>query len=423
MYGAGPGRWSSPSAQLQNLKKNESNLPLSVVDAIRRGDRDELARYGNPLTLLGDVLRAALCASEGMELKSGDFSAMQSVILAWLSGEWWKIDVYKTHQQTGDTSLEPYRVIARKMLGKPADAEINTAERQMGKGGELAAGFGGSVGAWRRIMRHDPHTDEEIAAAILQWRDAHPATTKYWRDTALAIRVAMRSGEPILIAEPPQPPVIAAFADGNLTLTLPSGRAITYPEARFIPGKFEDGPPDVQFMDNARGQWQPTRGWFGIFVENIVQGIERDWLAAAIERLESRGIPVVHHNHDEVTVEVPIGWLPDQEFLEILLTPPAWMAGLMPLRLPARCILARIIWRRPNTRLNRARPSNPNSNPIRKAPSSRRSSLWSMPCSPTPAPTSARSMTRPRSSATTTKTISTISPTPRRRCSSSSACR
>ena len=65
---------------------------------------------------------------------------------------------YQTYQQTGDTTLEPYRVIARKMLHKPADAEINTAERQLGKGAELASGFGGSVGAWRRIVPHDPRT-------------------------------------------------------------------------------------------------------------------------------------------------------------------------------------------------------------------------------------------------------------------------
>ena len=68
-------------------------------------------------------------------------------------------------------------------------------------------------------------------------------------------------------------------------------------------------------MDNARGQWKPYRGWFGTFVENVVQGTARDLLAAAIDRLESRGITVVFHCHDEVTVEVPIGSLSDTDFL------------------------------------------------------------------------------------------------------------
>src|SRR4029077_13076739 len=119
MYGAGPGRWAGLGPQLQNLKKNESNLPLSVVDSIRAGDHTGIAQYGNLLALLGDVSRAALCASEGMEFKSGDFSAIESVVLALLAGEHWKLVAYQPYQRTGDTNLEAYRVIARKMLHKP----------------------------------------------------------------------------------------------------------------------------------------------------------------------------------------------------------------------------------------------------------------------------------------------------------------
>jgi hypothetical protein len=95
-----------------------------------------------------------------------------------------------------------------------------------------------------------------------------------------------------------------------------------------VPGKYEDGPPDVEFMDNARRQWKPYRGWFGTFVENVVQGTARDLLAAAIDRFESRGIPVVFHCHDEVTVEVPVGSLSDSDFLGILLQLPDWATGL-----------------------------------------------------------------------------------------------
>jgi hypothetical protein len=249
-------------------------------------------------------------------------------VLAWLAGERWKLLAYQRYQQTGDTTREPYRVIARKMLHKAADADISSTERQLGKAAELASGFGGGVGAWRRIMPHDRRSDEEIRAVIQQWRNAHPATRKFWNDLALAIRVAIRTGQPTLVAPAPQPPIVAAFAESNLTLTLPGGRAITYPEARLIPGRYDDVPSDVQFMDNARGQWKPYRGWFGTFVENVVQGTARDLLAAAIERFETRGIVVVFHCHDEVTVEVPVASLSDDEFLTILLQLPDWAAGL-----------------------------------------------------------------------------------------------
>ena len=73
MYGAATGRWSGLGPQLQNLKKNESGLPLSVVDSVRSGDRIDIARYGAPLALLGDISRATLCAAPGMELNERRF--------------------------------------------------------------------------------------------------------------------------------------------------------------------------------------------------------------------------------------------------------------------------------------------------------------------------------------------------------------
>jgi DNA polymerase len=155
IYGAGPGRWAGLGPQLQNLKKNEANLPLSVVEAVRAGDRNELAKYGNPLAHLGDTSRAALCAGAGNELMSGDFSAVESVMLAYLAGETWKLLAYQEFQRSGDTTLEPYRVIARKMLRKPADAEIDADGRQLGKAADLACGFARAVGAWRRIVPRD----------------------------------------------------------------------------------------------------------------------------------------------------------------------------------------------------------------------------------------------------------------------------
>ena len=387
MYGGAPGRWSGLGPQLQNLKKNESGLPLSVVDSIRVGDRAGIAKYGNPLSLLGDISRAAICASPGMELMSGDFSAVESVVLAWLSGECWKLAAYRTYQNTGDKRLEPYQVIARKMLHKADDAEISKAERQLGKAADLASGFGGSVGAWRRIVPHDPRADDEIKAIIQQWRNTHPTTTKFWKDLSRAIRVTIKTGQPILVAQSPQPRVVVSFVDGNLIMTLPSGRAITYPEARLVPGKFEDGPSDVEFYDNSRGQWRRTRAWFGTFVENCVQGCARDLLAAAIARFETRNIAVVFHCHDEVTVEVPVGSLPEQEFREILLS---CQRGRTASRSAERCMSDRTTLR------NRSNRPSPWSSQI--LTTSRSTRRW-IPTSRVLVTTLVQSTTRPWSSA------------------------
>jgi Toprim domain/CHC2 zinc finger len=328
MYGTGTGRWVGTGPQLQNLKRNESGLPLTVVDSIRAGMRSEIAQYGEPLALLGDLLRAALCAAPGMELKSADFSAIESIVLSWLAGEKWKLDAYLAFWATGDLTREPYRVVARKMLHLPDDAEITSEQRQLGKCAELACGFGGSVGAWRRIAGHDSRTDDEIKVIIEQWRAAHPATRKYWNKLSCALRIAIRTGGPILVAPEPAPPIVATFEDGTLRMRLPSGRSIAYPNARLVPGRYEDAAPDIEFHDNEKGQWKPVRGWHGIFAENVASGIARDLLAAAIDRFEQRGFSIVHHCHDEITAELPIGALTDAEFRAILLEAPPWAAGL-----------------------------------------------------------------------------------------------
>jgi DNA polymerase len=329
IYGAGPGRWSSPGPQLHNFKRNDLEYPAYLVDALIAGDYAELARWGNPLAVAAELSRAALCAKPGHILICADLGAIESRVLSWFAGEQWKLATFHEYDCTGDERLHVYRQTAGRMLRKDV-LGITKAERQLGKCGELACGFGGSVGAWRRIAHdEDVRSDAEVLTFIKQWRDAHPAIRAFWKELAQAARVAIRTGRPILVAAAPRPPIIIAFDGYALTITLPSGRVITYPGARLSPNtKFEDGDPDIEFFDNARGQWKPARAWFGTLTENAVQGCARDLLAAALLRFEARGLPVVFHCHDEVVIEVPEGSISEQEVLAILLEPPAWAVGL-----------------------------------------------------------------------------------------------
>jgi DNA polymerase len=323
LHGSATGRWSGRGPQLQNLKKNESGIPLTAIEAVRGGDRERLRRFGNPLTVFADIARAVVSAGASNILITGDLSAIEARIAPWIADERWKILLYTDYDATADKAREPYRVLAAKMLHKDP-ASITLEERNKGKGAELACQFGGSVGAWRRIATEDNRSDAEILTDIHAWRAAHPKTTAFWHALTRAIRIAIRTGQPFAAGK-----ILAEFNDGNLTLMLPSGRRITYPEARLVPNnKFEDGYPDVMFKDNAHGKWSDYRGWYGTFMENVVQGIARDLLAAALERFEARGIPIVLHVHDEVVAEVPAGSITEAEFLTILLEAPAWATGL-----------------------------------------------------------------------------------------------
>jgi DNA polymerase len=325
-HGGGPGRWVGLGPQLQNLDRNDAGVPLEAIDLVRAGDRPRLAQYGNPLTLIGSLARGALCAATGHEFLIFDYGSIESRVLAWLAGETWKLDAYREFDTTGDKRIEPYRIIASKMLNKDLDA-ITKVDRYTGKIGELSAGFGGSVGAWRRQIVDD-RSDFAIKEDIEKWRRAHPRVVKFWHDLARCIRIAIKTGQSIYVGTPPGPTITALFEAGNLYLMLPSGRAITYPEARLVPSKFEGYPADVMFKDNARKQWKETRAWHGTFTENVVQGTARDILVAAITRMEMRDLPIVLHVHDDLVVEVPTGAVAPEEFQQLALKPVPWADGL-----------------------------------------------------------------------------------------------
>ena len=200
-HGGGPGRWVGLGPQLQNLDRNDVGVPLEAIELVRAGDRAGLARYGNPLTLIGSLARGAICAAPGHEFLLFDYSSIESRVLAWLADETWKLDAYREFDRTGDKRIEPYRITASKMLGKELDA-ITKVDRQTGKIGDLSAGFGGSVGAWRRQIV-DERSDFAIKADIEKWRRAHPRIVKFWHDLARCIRIAIKTGQSVYVGTPP----------------------------------------------------------------------------------------------------------------------------------------------------------------------------------------------------------------------------
>jgi DNA polymerase len=327
-HGSATGRWSSPGPQLHGLNRNDAELPVNLVNAVLAGDRATLARNGDPLKVAANVFRASLCAAPGHVLLCADFGAIESRVLAWLAGEDWKLKGFREYDETHDERLHVYRQVAAQML-RTSIENIRQPERQMGKSGELACGFGGSIKAWRKITNDTNTPDAVLLGYIKKWRAAHPKIVKYWKLVGRAARAAIRSKKPQLVMPTPLPSIVAAYDGQALTLTLPSCRPINYPSARVVPSdKFEDGDPDVEFFDNARGQWTTTRAWGGKLVENIVQGTARDLLRDAIIRAEARGWKVVFHCHDELVIEAPEGSVSEQDMLALLLEAPTWAAGL-----------------------------------------------------------------------------------------------
>jgi DNA polymerase len=260
------GRWAGSGFQPQNLRRDGPSDEAAVIEAVLSGDLDRVAALGPVINLIASLSRSLIIAASSCDLISGDFSAIESRLTAWFAGEEWKLENYYKYDRTQIPELEPYCAVASRVLGRrvtPDDEE----GRQFGKLLDLGFGFGGGVGAFTKIAPDADFSAEQIDQFKRSYRAAHPATVRFWNRLFGMLKRTVRTGETLTLGK-----VGAEMRDSNLCMILPSGRAITYPEARVVPGKYSE---EIAFRDNAKG-WQETSEWAGTFVENAVQACARD---------------------------------------------------------------------------------------------------------------------------------------------------
>jgi DNA polymerase len=326
-HGAATGRWAGEGFQPQNLKRPVVEDLDAAIAAVATGDYQHVkALYPRPLAVVGDCSRSMICAAPGHVLIGADFSSIESRVLAWVAGEDWKLDSYRRFDATRDPRDEPYCETACKIFGKPSGSYTKSSpERGVGKTCDLAFGYAGGLGAWRKFQP-DKFTDAEVETFKTEWRAAHPKIKRFWRDIDRATVLAVRERGQIVRCGRVDMKYIGAF----LQLRLPSGRKLSYPQPRII----EDDRHEhrVVFTDNAAGQFTDCRhghgAYGGTWTENIVSGIARDLLADAMLRIEAAGYEIVLHVHDELVAEVPISFGSTEEFTRLMTRKPAWALEL-----------------------------------------------------------------------------------------------
>jgi hypothetical protein len=320
-HGAGTGRWTGSGPQPQNFKRDGDGIEAKRV-AISTGDLGHVQTlYPQPLEVVGDIARAMICAAPGHRFLIGDFSGIESRVLAWVSGQQSKLDQWSKFDQTGDPKDEPYFMIGRG-CGQPEDSA-----RAIGKVSDLAFGYMGGPGAWDRLAPDDDASSQDDKKRYQNaWRRLHPQTVKFWGGiNRAAIQAVRNKGVTFTYRR------LTFVYDGEfLRITLPSGRALSYPSPRMSVDKF--GNSIVIFKDSAGGKWVDCRfgqgAYGGLWAENIVQAISRDLLAAAMQRLEAAGYQIVLHVHDEIVAEAPIEFGNLEEFTRHITALPDWAEGL-----------------------------------------------------------------------------------------------
>lgn len=307
--------------QVQNLPQNhipDLEVARSLVKQGRFEDVELL--YDSTPNVLSELIRTAFIPKPGCRFVVADFSAIEARVLAWLSGEQWRLNVFASHGKI-------YEASASAMFHVPIEEVTKGSPlRQKGKISELALGYGGSVGALTSMGALDMGlAEEELAPLVSAWRSANPHITQFWWDVDAAAVKAVTEKKKTRAGR-----IVFEYKSGILFVELPSGRKLSYVKPRMALNRFgRNGLTYEGIAENKK--WSRIETYGPKLVENIVQGTARDLLAEAMLRVEEMGYPIVMHCHDEIIAEVPEGTGSVEEMCAVMAVQPKWADGL-PLR-------------------------------------------------------------------------------------------
>lgn len=325
-YGSRTGRWAGRGVQVQNLPRNY----LTAIDVARGLFKDGYYEglgliYGSNLSdIASQLIRTSFIPKKGKMFAVADYSAIEARVIAWLSGEQWRLNVFKTTGKIYEESASQlFNVPFEKICDKNAPEHKLRAQ---GKVAELALGY---QGAEKAIEKFDPgHAIplKDRPEIVKQWRKKSPSIVKLWRDCENAALLAIENpGKKTKVKS-----LIFEFSNNALTITLPSKRKLFYPDAKIGTNQFGRKSFDYKGIIQQTRKLGRVYMYGGKIVENVIQAIARDCLAEALLRLDRAGYEIDFHVHDEVIVEVDKQNAKKEleRIIEIMCQQPEWAEGL-----------------------------------------------------------------------------------------------
>ena len=335
-YGANrTGRWAGRLVQVQNLPQNKINNLEKVREKIRNDIIKDfpsrkkefnknlnlnLYKDENLSSLLSQLIRTTFIPKKNHRFIIADFSAIEARIIAYLSDEKWRIDVFNTHGKI-------YEASASKMFKVDINEITKESElRQKGKIAELALGYQGGVGALVSMGAYNMNLCEsELIEIVKAFRSSNPNIVKLWNNAQKAFIEAVKNKSVVHIDKN-----ISFIYEGNiLFIKLPSGRRLSYIRPKIDYNNiFNKYIITYEGIDPTTKKSKRLTTYGGKLVENIVQAIARDVLGEAMMNLRNKGFNIVMHVHDEIVLEVENGVSSVEEVCEIMCKENRYLKGL-----------------------------------------------------------------------------------------------
>lgn len=328
-YGANrTGREAGRLVQVQNLP-HDVVPAMDLARQLVKGRQLNALRltYGSVTSTLSALIRTVFVAAPGKTFIDADFSAIEARVIAWLAGEEWVLEVFRTHGKI-------YEATASQMFGIPFDrikkGNPEYSYRAKGKVATLALGYQGSSGALINMgALRSGLTEDELPDIVDRWRRSNPAIVNFWYQVEAAALAAVQEGRSSTVGCV----TISRECDpGNgldfMTIKLPSGRKLYYASPHMGVNRF--GKPSICYkgQNQTTKKWETLETYGGKLVENITQAVARDCLFYSIEQLTATGYRIVFDIHDEVVIEAPAGLADLDRVVEIMSRPIPWAPGL-----------------------------------------------------------------------------------------------
>ena len=316
-YGANrTGRFSSKLVQLQNLPQNHLSDLKGCRNLIKVCNLEEIQMlYDDVPDTLSQLIRTAFIPSNDHKFIVADFSAIEARVIAWYSGEQWRLDAFANGEDI-------YCASASQMFKVPVVKHgINGELRQKGKIAELALGYGGSVGALKQMGALEMGLEEkELKPLVDAWRDSNPHICNFWWEVDKQIKRAISKKTKTTYKN-----LTFEYRKGMLFITLPSGRMLSYVKPRIEMNSM--GLESITYEGlGATKKWERLESYGPKFVENIVQGTARDILCNSMKNLSDYDI--VMHIHDEVVIDAPKD-IKLETICKTMAIPPDWGSDLI----------------------------------------------------------------------------------------------
>lgn len=293
-YGAGrTGRWSGKLVQPHNMPRGV--LKQKVIPQARAlvhaCDLESIRLIWPEVSpVLASLVRTMIAAPPGRKLVAADLASIETVMLAWAAGCERLLNVFRDGKDS-------YIDFATVLFHTEYDLVSGEQRRQAkpavlgcgyGMGGRGLAAYAASFGVVLTV--------DEAWVHVRAYRSRFPEIVQFWQEIEeAAFRAVMeRSIERV-------GPFTFQKRGPFLFIDLPSGRSLAYYRPQIVEGRF--GPVMQYDSGSEYGSTVRLSTYGAKLVENIVQAISRDVLAAGLMRADAAGKQIVMHVHDEIVEE------------------------------------------------------------------------------------------------------------------------